>query len=170
MTQEHRSPQSASPVPAHVDSMEEQGNDSQDASVFPVVRTTVLHPVTMASTQRVGHLPPGVARLVSLVGLGAALLMPLSGCSDPGSASLPCPVPTADAEATQVADGTPTANCTTSNGTHYLWIQSRGGWVQSDDGTHPNSDAHGVGVDDGHASSGVGDGRGGAGHGGGDGD
>ena len=133
---------------------------------FPVTGKVIFKPMT-AAPDHTGHLPPGVARLVSLVSLGAVLLGPLSGCDSLGESTVPCPTPTPIAAGTPAPNGTPTAKCTTSGGTHYLWIPSRGGWVQSDDGVHPNPDAHGVGADDGHG--GVGDGHGGAGHGGGDG-
>jgi hypothetical protein len=149
---------------------------TSSASFFPVTEKVTFKPMQPVLERRALPLPPSVARLVSLVGLSTIMLWPLSAC-DSGEANLPCSVPTPNPAATSVPDGTPTASCTTSNGTHYLWIHSRGGWVQSDDGVHPNSDASGVGVDDGHDGSGssdeghggVGDGHGGTGHGGGDG-
>ena len=141
------------------------GETKNTAPLFLVTRKVLFKPITAASARGVSHLPSSVARLVSLAGLGAALLAPLSGCGD--LSDVPCSVPTPSSSATSVSTGTPTASCTTSSGTHYVWIQSRGGWVESDDGVHPNANARGVGGDEEH--SGVGDGHGGSGHGGGEG-
>jgi hypothetical protein len=151
---------------------------------FPVTDGVRFKPMTPVSERGAGHLPPEVARLVSLLSLGALLLGPLSGCGSTTDSSVPCAVPSTTA--TPVAEGTPTANCTTSSGAHYLWIRSRGGWVTSNDGVHPNANAQGVGADEensgtnnghsssgtdeeGHSSSGVGEGHASAGHAGGEG-
>ncbi|HLZ56310.1 MAG TPA: hypothetical protein VKR06_05115 [Ktedonosporobacter sp.] len=142
----------------------------EDPSFFSITEQVTLKPMTTPE-RGAGHLPSSVARLISLASLSAALLAPLSGCDS--LSGVPCDVPTPTTSGTPVPDGTPTARCTTSSGRHYVWIYHRGGWVESNDGIHPNSNAHGVGVDDAHSSSdghgGVGDGRGGSGHGGGDG-
>ena len=113
-----------------------------------------------------------MTRLVAVVSLGAALLGPLSGCGAEGD-TLPCPVPTSSTTGTPGPAQTPIV-CHNSSGVHYIWLPERGGWVQSDDGIHPNSGAQGVGEDEGHGGSdaghgGVGEGHGGGGHGGGDG-
>ena len=137
------------------------------ASFFSVTETVNFKPMTTGPVRETGHLPPIVTRLASLVSLGAVLLGPLSGCGSTGASTIPCPVPTSTPTGTPVPAKTPTISCTTSGGTHYLWLPTSGGWVRSDDGQHPNSGARGVGGDDAHG--GVGDGHGGAGHGGGDG-
>lgn len=141
------------------------------APFFPLTDRVTFHPVTAAPQQGAWPLSPAVARLVSLVSLGAVLLWPLSGCGSLEGGNLPCAVPTPDTTGTSVSNGTPVV-CTTSSGTHYLWIPNRGGWVPSDDGVHPNPGESGVGADEGHGGdeghSGVGEGHGG-GHGGGEG-
>ncbi len=152
------------------------------APFFPVTERVTFKSLPAVPLREGRLLSPGVARLVSLVSLGAVMLWPLSSCGDAES-SLPCPVPTPSAVGTSVPDGTPTASCTTSRGTHYVWVHNRGGWVQSNDGIHPNANASGIGADEdgnGHGSrssgsggeeghGGVGEGHGGTGHGGGEG-
>ena len=145
--------------------MSQQDPSPSSYHFFPVTGEVTFKPMTGVPQPGVGYLPPGVVRLVSLVSLGIELLGPLSGCDGLGESTVPCPTPTPNATGTLAPDGTPTATCTTRSGTHSLWIPDRGGWVQSDDGVHPNQDAHGVGGDDAHG--GVGDGHAGAGHGGG---
>lgn len=142
------------------------GETMKAAPFFPVTGRVTFKPMTAAPQRGAWHLSPAVARLVSLVSLGAVLLWPLSGCGSLEGGNVPCPVPTPDTTATPVPEGTPIV-CTTSDRSHYLWLPSRGGWVSSDDGIHPNPDAPGVGGDEGHG--GVGDGHGSGGHGGGEG-
>lgn len=134
---------------------------------FSVIEKVTFKPMAATPERGARHLSPTVARLASLVSLSAVVLWPLSGCGSTGDNSVPCPVPTSTTTGTPVPEGTPQIKCTSSSGTHYFWIPSRGGWVPSDDGIHPNPNAHGVGEDDGHG--GVGGGHGGSGHGGGDG-
>lgn len=176
MTQE----ESATPLQGEQlseENMLEQGCNALEAPFFQVTDRVTFKPMMTAPKQGTWNLPPGVARLVCMMSLGTALLWPLSGCSS--SADVPCPVPTSNSSGTPVPNGTP-VTCTTSRGGHYVWVPSRGGWVSSKDGVHPDPNARGVGVDessggasdhnganDGH--SGVGDGHAGGGHGGGDG-
>src|SRR5207245_1940426 len=84
---------------------------------FPVTERVTFKPMTAAPERGARHLSPAVARLVSLVSLGAVVLWPLSGCSSLGSESVPCPTPTPDITRTPVPDGTPVVKCTTSHGT-----------------------------------------------------
>ena len=133
---------------------------------FPVTGRVAFQPMTTLPQRGTWSLAPTAARLVSIVSLGAVLLWPLSSC---GSADVPCSIPTADTTATPAPTATP-ITCTTSGGYHYLWIPSRGGWVPSDDGVHPNPGASGVGGDEGHSGVGGGEHGGeGGGHGGGEG-
>ena len=120
----------------------------------------------VATPQRKAGLASGASLLVGLGIIGAAILCPLTIASVT-SAQVPCTVPTPSGSTAAVPEGTPTARCTTSSGLHYLWIPSRGGWVASDDGVHPNEGATGSGADEGHG--GIGEGAGGEGHGGGEG-
>jgi hypothetical protein len=60
---------------------------------FPVTGSVTFHPMTAAPKREMWHLPSGMARLVTTIGLSAALLWPLSGCSNPGENSEPCPTP-----------------------------------------------------------------------------
>src|SRR5690242_7191059 len=83
-------------------------------SFFAITERVTFKPLTTPA-QGIGHLSPGVARLVSAIGLSAALLLPLSSCSSDES-DLPCPVPTPTTTGTSVSDGTPTATCKTSSG------------------------------------------------------
>jgi hypothetical protein len=144
------------------------GKAAETAGLAPFF--TVTEDVTFTSMKTAEKeavsLPPRMIRLVSVISLSAALLWPLTGCSDYGESDLPCAVPTATS--TPVPDGTPTAKCRSHNGRNYIWIRSRGGWVESNDGVHPKQGASGIGADDEHSGgrSGVGDGRSGSGHGG----
>ena len=153
----------------------EEGSTSSEIRVpmddetpfFPVIEKVTFKSLEPVPEHEAWHLSLPVARLVSLVSLGAMVLWPLSGCSSTGDSNLPCPVPTSGSSGKPVANGTPTIKCTTHNGSHYIWFPSHGGWVPSEDGIHPDPNAHGVGEDTGHG--GVGDGSDGSGHGGSDG-
>ena len=135
----------------------------EDATSFFAIADHVEYKsLTPIASRDPHHLPAGVLRIVSLVGLSAALLGPLSGCS---SDTPPCSTPTPVASGTPAPTGTVPIKCTTSSGAHYLWIPSSGGWVPSDDGEHPNPGAHGTGFDDGHGGSGSGGGHAGVGGG-----
>ncbi|GCE24881.1 hypothetical protein KDA_03650 [Dictyobacter alpinus] len=125
-----------------------------DNFVFSVIKEVVFKPVVATPEKSVRHLPADMARFVSVLGLSAALLGPLSACSNNDS---PCPTPNNPKDTKQIS-------CTGSGGSHYLWIPNRGGWVPSDDGVHPNAGAKGVGADDGNG--GVGGGKGGSSKGG----
>jgi len=154
---------------------------------FSVTEQVTFKPTPAIPERRAWPLPPTVARLVSLVGLSTACLLPLSACGSAES-MVPCPIPTPNPARLSAPNdnSTPTASCRTSNGTHYVWIRNRGGWVASNDGIHPKQGATGIGVNDeesrggtgkGKSSSGtgeegrggVGDGHSGSGHGGGEG-
>jgi hypothetical protein len=54
---------------------------------FPVIDHVTFKPVTAALKRETWHLPNGMARLVSAIGLSAALLGPLSSCSSPADCS-----------------------------------------------------------------------------------
>jgi hypothetical protein len=140
--------------------------ETAGATPFFTVTEDVTFTSMKAPEKETVALPPRMIRLVSVISLSAALLWPLTGCSEYGESDLPCPVPTTTS--TPVPDGTPTAKCRSSSGRNYIWIRSRGGWVESDDGVHPKRGASGIGADDEHSGgrSGVGDGRHGSGHGG----
>jgi hypothetical protein len=99
----------------------------------------------------VSGLPSGMARLLSAIGLSVALLGPLSSCSSSEQSALPCPVPTPRPAGIIGSEETPTATCRTSKGTRYVWVHSRGGWVRSNDGIHPNAGESGIGVNDGYS-------------------
>ena len=138
-------------------------------SFFSVTASVTFKPMMAGPEREARHLNPTVTRLVSFISLGAVLLGPLSGCgSDGNTTTVPCavpsPAPTSAPIRTPVSTRTPTITCTTKSGRRYLWFPTLGGWVQSDDGLHPNPNAHGVGADDGHG--GVGEGHGGTEHGG----
>ncbi|GHO43437.1 hypothetical protein [Ktedonospora formicarum] len=134
--------------------------DTPSSHFFPTTEEVTFKAVTSSDASSTRHLPMKMARLISMVGLGAALLLPLNACDSLGE-TVPCPVPTESSS--PVEDDTPTVSCTTSNGSHYLWIRNRGGWVPSDDGVNPRPGARGVGGDGGNGSHG---GTGEGGHGG----
>lgn len=161
---------------------------------FPVTGNVTFRSVVATVPQQgVELLPPALARLISLASLGAVLLLPLSGCGSTGDSGLPCPVPTSTDSGTPVPTHIPASDasrtplptprpiaCRTSSGSHYVWFPSRGGWVRSNDGVHPNANERGVGAGEEHTGSskgssgegeghsGVGNGHG-SGHGGGEG-
>lgn len=60
-------------------------------SFFPVVGSVTLNPITSTPRRETWHLPTGMARLVSAIGLSAALLLPLSSCSPNPSCSKTTP-------------------------------------------------------------------------------
>ncbi|GER86168.1 hypothetical protein KDW_03300 [Dictyobacter vulcani] len=127
-----------------------------DHAVFSVIKDVVFKPLATQPERNIRHLPADMARFVSVIGLSAALLGPLSACSNSDS---PCPTPDNPKDTKQVS-------CTSSGGSHYLWIPNRGGWVPSDDGVHPNPGAHGIGGEDGNGGVGGGS-KGGSGESGG---
>ncbi|MBA3826674.1 MAG: hypothetical protein H0X24_22595 [Ktedonobacterales bacterium] len=144
-------------------------------ATLPVIKKVHYQRAAPTPPHRPGHLSPSVIGLIASVGLGAVALAVAGSCNSAAQA-LPCPVPT-DAAATPVPNAPP-ITCTTSHGSHYIWVHGGGGWVPSRDGLHPNPGASGIGEDDGGGraggkgkggSGGVGDGHGGGGHGGGDG-
>ncbi|GLV56589.1 hypothetical protein KDH_34280 [Dictyobacter sp. S3.2.2.5] len=136
---------------------------------FSVIRDGSVKPIAHTSEDGSRQLSGNIARLISAVSLGAALLGTLSGCGS--TSDIPCPTPTA----TNDSSSSKPISCTNNSGGHYLWYPSRGGWVPSDDGVHPRPGASGVGGDDGHGgvggdhggSGGEGGGEGGGAHGGG---
>jgi hypothetical protein len=138
---------------------------------FPVVKK-IHYQQAMAVPRRNPHrLSPGIIGLIAAVSAGAAALAIVGSCNSAAQA-LPCPVP---ANAATPVVNAPPITCTTSSGSHYVWVHGGGGWVPSRDGIHPNVGARGIGEDEGSSGSkgkggsGVGDGHGGTGHGGGDG-
>jgi hypothetical protein len=73
------------------------GKAAETAGLAPFF--TVTEDVTFTSMKTAEKeavsLPPRMIRLVSVISLSAALLWPLTGCSDYGESDLPCAVRTA---------------------------------------------------------------------------
>nr|BBH86691.1 hypothetical protein KTC_14420 [Thermosporothrix sp. COM3] len=121
----------------------------QGTTFFPVATNVEYKPFQPPAERKAWYLPSSVARIVSAVGLGAALLMPLSSCGRPNE---DCPP---EATAKPQVSGTTPIKYMASNGAYFLWIPALGGWVPSDDGIHPNpgkltvgtSGAAGIGTD-----------------------
>jgi hypothetical protein len=156
---------------------------------FPITKKVAYHHVKPTPHK---YISPKMGRILAGVGVGAACIGILALCNalTPedaaiGNNGLPCPVPAIDSTGTPGTQGTPLASatpiqCTTNDGTHYVWVHGGGGWVRSNDGIHPNPGARGVGEeggggtrggsgggDDAGGHGGVGGGEGGSGHGGG---
>jgi hypothetical protein len=62
------------------DSSSEAGGATDGAPFFPVTGSVTFQPMAAAPKREAWHLPFGMARLVSAIGLSAVLLLPLSGC------------------------------------------------------------------------------------------
>jgi hypothetical protein len=76
---------------------------------FPVIDHVTFKPLTVAPKREAWYLPTGMARLVSAIGLSAALLGPLSSCSSPADCTNSNK--TINANNGQTGIGTTNTNC-----------------------------------------------------------
>lgn len=101
-------------------------------TTFPVVKKVHYQQAQAVPRHVPGRLSPGIMGLVGAVGVGAvAVTVALVGSCNSAAHALPCPVPT-QAGATTLPSATP-ITCTTSSGSHYVWVHGGGGWVPSRD-------------------------------------
>jgi hypothetical protein len=85
-----------------------RGQTPNAAPFFPVIDSVTFKPMTAVPKREAWYLPAGMARLVSVIGLSAALLGPLSSCSNP----LDCSKPN---NATSASDGQSGIGTTNNN-------------------------------------------------------